>query len=239
MPSGNRSRQTAHPLPVPPAWRPPREPDRSGAPLFLLCDFRDQGPGQDPQTQAQIEAAPGSPACSTHCSRRGTRARTIRTASTWSSCHRRCQARRSPISFKPTPAAGVPEPVIEQALRSIALRDSGGRGHADDVDSPVPGGRDGRAVSPRPAPGSLPQGPAASARRRGSASGRGASAPWTRYFASSAHGTTRWRDVSWRSGGAGRPWRKSCGASPAWSHSGRPGPAPPRSRGRCRDCGPR
>ena len=42
-----------HRAPAPPAWRPVRAPERPGAPLYLLCDFR----GGDARAQAAIEAA--------------------------------------------------------------------------------------------------------------------------------------------------------------------------------------
>ena len=42
-----------HRPPFPPAWRPARPPERAGAPLYLLCDFR----VEDAYTQAAIEAA--------------------------------------------------------------------------------------------------------------------------------------------------------------------------------------
>ncbi|WP_428266235.1 TIGR02680 family protein [Haliangium sp.] len=42
-----------HPPPTAPAWRAPRPVERAGAPLYLLCDFRDQ----DSRIQAQLEAA--------------------------------------------------------------------------------------------------------------------------------------------------------------------------------------
>lgn len=42
-----------HRPPAPPPWRPAREPERAGAPLYLLCDFR----LDDARVQAAIEAA--------------------------------------------------------------------------------------------------------------------------------------------------------------------------------------
>ena len=42
-----------HSPPQPPTWRPPRDPQRPGAPLFMLCDFR----SDDTTLQGNIEAA--------------------------------------------------------------------------------------------------------------------------------------------------------------------------------------
>src|SRR6266508_2875200 len=42
-----------HRAPAPPPWRPARGPERAGAPLYLLCDFR----VEDGRIQAAVEAA--------------------------------------------------------------------------------------------------------------------------------------------------------------------------------------
>lgn len=48
-----RELASSHPAPAAPSWRPERAPERAGAPLYLLCDFRD---GLEPAHRAGVEA---------------------------------------------------------------------------------------------------------------------------------------------------------------------------------------
>lgn len=116
-----RLRAQTHAQPPLPAWRSPREPERPGAPLYLLCEYIDPQGTSAAAIEAALEASGMLDAWIDP------------DGQVWNSRVKDCfllpqaslPSERNLLSvLRPTPASGVAGEVIEGILRSIELCDT-------------------------------------------------------------------------------------------------------------------
>ena len=115
-----------HRAPVPPPWRPARGPERAGAPLYLLCDFR----VEDARVQAAVEAALESSGLLDAWVLPGGAVLDARTLDVLLRPQARGGATLADVLVA-TEAGGVGIEVVERVLRTVALARDGEALEAD------------------------------------------------------------------------------------------------------------
>ncbi|ACY15328.1 TIGR02680 family protein [Haliangium ochraceum] len=133
--------RATHPPPEPPNWRAPRPDERPGAPLYMLCDFR-EGAAEDTAARANIEAALEASGLLDAWITPDGQALAADTFDVVLTAVPREGATLLDV-LVPVSAGGVEAEVIERVLRTIELVRAGS---AEDQEQP--NGRDGAGCGP-------------------------------------------------------------------------------------------